>query len=98
MTIGPAPMIRIEEMSVRLGIASVCSGTKKGRAACASLGRRQGSAPRRRVLDQIRRGGKLHIGRAAGAFNAGRDLETPPSRRALRIAVRFEIVRFETQE
>jgi hypothetical protein len=24
MTIGPAPIIRIEEMSVRLGIASAC--------------------------------------------------------------------------
>src|SRR3984893_2890728 len=34
MTIGPAPMIRIEEMSVRFGMAyrqkSVGSGTKKG--------------------------------------------------------------------
>jgi hypothetical protein len=33
MTIGPAPMMRIEEMSVRLGMSSVDQeGTKKGRA------------------------------------------------------------------
>src|SRR5580704_15821635 len=49
-------MIRIVEMSVRLGIRAF-RGTKKGRACRASLGRRRGSAPREGVLDQIRRGG-----------------------------------------
>jgi hypothetical protein len=40
MTIGPAPMIRIEEMSVRLGIASVCQAQKKARISRAGAGAR----------------------------------------------------------
>ena len=35
MTMGPAPMIRIDEMSVRLGMSSRAQG--RGRAAGASL-------------------------------------------------------------
>src|SRR5262249_60384997 len=52
MTIGPAPMIRIEEMSVRLGMSlgDRCAlGTKKGRALCASFRRRRGLRPRARA-------------------------------------------------
>src|SRR5262249_14677214 len=62
MTIGPAPMIRIEEMSVRLGMSLGdiwARGTKKGRALCASFGRRRGCVPARgRSLDQNQRAGK----------------------------------------
>src|SRR5215472_8492255 len=53
MTIGPAPMIRIEEMSVRLGmwLGDFCTlGTKKGRAFCASFGRRRVCVPARGPL------------------------------------------------
>src|SRR5258707_10452856 len=52
MTIGPAPMMRIEEMSVRLGmlLGDICAlGTKKGRALCASFGRRRALRPRARA-------------------------------------------------
>src|SRR5438045_533829 len=63
MTIGPAPMIRIEEMSVRLGIAVRDVGHKKRRRQCrpweftggtGSLGIRRGAG----CLAQNRRGGK----------------------------------------
>jgi hypothetical protein len=40
MTIGPAPMIRIDLMSVRLGIGSRKLDTKKGRAYARSPGPR----------------------------------------------------------
>ena len=51
MTIGPAPMIRIDLMSVRLGIGSRTIGTKKGRAYARSPDRAEGSGPaRERVL------------------------------------------------
>src|ERR1700733_14826289 len=56
MTIGPAPMIRIVETSVRLGIASACRHKKRARHSRV-LGRRRGPAPREAVLDQIRAGG-----------------------------------------
>src|ERR1700730_17294832 len=45
MTIGPAPMIRIEEMSVRFGILlaiSGCARHKKKARGCASFSRRRG--------------------------------------------------------
>src|SRR5712691_1537351 len=46
MTIGPAPMIRIEEMSVRLGMSLgdiwLHPGTKKGRASARPLPGRRG--------------------------------------------------------
>jgi hypothetical protein len=51
MTIGPAPMIRIEEMSVRLGIGSNRRAQKKGALCRASLcPRRKGLEPRARLL------------------------------------------------
>jgi hypothetical protein len=46
-------MMRIEEMSVRLGISLGelwAEGTKKGRALCASFGRRRGCVPARGPL------------------------------------------------
>jgi hypothetical protein len=46
MTIGPAPMIRIDLMSVRLGIGSRKLDTKKGRAYARSPEPRWGEAPR----------------------------------------------------
>src|SRR5436190_21641823 len=58
MTIGPAPMIRIDLMSVRFGIGprNICRKgrhTKKGRAWCASFAP-AGRAPRAMGLDQNR--------------------------------------------
>src|SRR5262245_33470460 len=54
MTIGPAPMIRIEEMSVRLGMSLgdiwATQGTKKGRAFARPSGPAQRSGPRARAL------------------------------------------------
>src|SRR5436189_2735994 len=51
-------MIRIEDMSVRLGIASAFCAQKKGALAARPWANRRGSAPRASVLGQIRRGGK----------------------------------------
>src|SRR5262249_9298254 len=74
MTIGPAPMIRIEEMSVRLGMSLGdiwARGTKKGRALCASFGRRRGCVPARgRSLDQNQRAGRG--GQKIGGKGGGR--------------------------
>src|SRR3954453_5086330 len=58
MTIGPAPMIRIDLMSVRLGIGPQglrreTRHTKKGRAWCASFAP-AGRSPRAPGLDQNR--------------------------------------------
>jgi hypothetical protein len=59
MTIGPAPMIKIEDMSVRLGMSlgdiRGAQGTKKGRAFARPLGAgaegpRKGRDPRARGL------------------------------------------------
>src|ERR1700724_268751 len=50
---GPAPMIRMVEMSVRLGIKSRGNrelGTKKGRACRASLKQERQATPRARVV------------------------------------------------
>src|SRR5438128_9428320 len=50
MTIGPAPMIRIEEMSVRLGIQTRDLGHKKRARSCASPGVRALRLPGARAL------------------------------------------------
>src|SRR3990172_2356931 len=71
MTIGPAPMIRIDLMSVRLGIGLRTIGTKKGRAFRASSGPAQRpSLARERSLDQNRWGGKGG-GRISGGGRKG---------------------------
>ena len=51
MTIGPAPMIRIDLMSVRFGIAASIRHKKRARF-CASFAPATGSAPREGCLDQ----------------------------------------------
>src|SRR6266540_99739 len=62
MTIGPAPMMRIEEMSVRLGISLGelwAEGTKKGALFARPSGGAEAASPRAgRCLDQNDRGGK----------------------------------------
>src|SRR5665811_308154 len=79
---GPAPMIRMVEMSVLLGIKSRGNrelGTKKGRACCASLDpQRQVTLARGWSLDQIphpRKGLKgpinRHFGRSESLERAG---------------------------
>ncbi len=72
MTIGPAPMMRMVDMSVRLGIKSrgLKLGTKKGRAAARPLSKSAIFA-REVCLDQISEVGKDYkgfINRQLGPF------------------------------
>src|ERR1700690_3265913 len=68
MTIGPAPMMRIDLMSVLLGIGSRKLDTKKGRAYARSPDRAEGSSLARGAhIDPNRRAGK-----GAGGISGGR--------------------------
>src|SRR5688500_1327520 len=86
MTIGPAPMIRIVEISVRFGIASRLKRrqphTKKGLACRASLYRLRVVTRARPCLDQIPQPGKGHKRPSTSGFpfvfKRKRRLETRP--------------------
>src|SRR5712691_13410341 len=99
MTIGPAPMIRIEEMSVRLGMSlgdiRGAYGTKKGRAFARPAGRRRGPRPARgRSLDQNQRAGKGS--RDGRRNNSGQANEAFPLPRCLPSKIRRVTVRKAT--
>src|SRR5258707_15295985 len=66
MTIGPAPMIRIDLMSVRLGIALRKSHKKRARLRALPRTALKLSLARERCLDQNRGGGKGWRGISGG--------------------------------
>src|SRR5262249_28473010 len=91
MTIGPAPMMRIEEMSVRLGMSlgdiwARARHKKRARALCASFGRRRGCVPARgRSLDQNQRAGKGGRRQNNRPKQAGGDNSAAHARRAIKV-------------